>query len=35
MPAWILEGCLAVGCVIAYVIAAIRWWQLVPRGDSK
>jgi len=35
IPAWLLEGCLAVGCAIAYVVAAIRWRQLAPRDDSK
>jgi len=25
-----LEGCLAIGCVIAFVVAAIRWRQLLP-----
>jgi hypothetical protein len=32
---WALEACLAVGCVIAYVVAAIRWRQLMPRDEAK
>jgi hypothetical protein len=35
LATWLLEACLAVGCMIAYVVAAIRWRQLAPRGDSK
>jgi hypothetical protein len=30
-----LEACLAVGCVTAYLVAAIRWRQLMPRDETE